>query len=247
MTQSECFECGAYIHQPERGRPRKFCTTCRPQKLARPKNGTCRSCGKPVAISSHSAADPICLPCIRITAKPKSSATGTCTGCGGPRWEDKRSVTTLCRACLPRGGGLVGAILHGNRGDIIDAVKAATTLDPDTGCWSWSGYRVNRYPIVRSTQIGRIRVHRLVMEVKLGRSIGDEPVHHICANRSCVNPDHLQLVTVAENNAEMLARRVYEARIAELEAALASIVPNHPVLRNAPSRIGRGAGVRKPR
>ena len=47
------------------------------------------------------------------------------------------------------------------------------------------------------------------------------PIHHTCGNTLCVNPKHLQATTSQENTAEMLERRWYKARIAELEAQLA--------------------------
>ncbi|MDN5919384.1 MAG: HNH endonuclease [Pseudonocardia sp.] len=54
--------------------------------------------------------------------------------------------------------------------------------------------------------------------VSVGAIPDGQYVHHRCANRMCVNPDHLQLTTARENTAEMLRRRYYEARIAALEA-----------------------------
>lgn len=54
--------------------------------------------------------------------------------------------------------------------------------------------------------------------------------HHTCGDSRCVNPDHLQPVTHRDNTAEMLARHSYLARIAELEEALATIDPSHPLL-----------------
>lgn len=47
-------------------------------------------------------------------------------------------------------------------------------------------------------------------------------IHHKCANKACINPDHLALSSQRENIAEMLVRRELNARIAHLEAELAS-------------------------
>jgi hypothetical protein len=41
--------------------------------------------------------------------------------------------------------------------------------------------------------------------------------------RTCVNPAHLQAVTQQENAAEMLERKAYLARIAELEAEVLAL------------------------
>ena len=55
-------------------------------------------------------------------------------------------------------------------------------------------------------------------------------IHHKCANTLCVNPDHLQLSTNAENILEMNARNSYirhiaclEKRIKELEKKIKEI------------------------
>lgn len=52
-----------------------------------------------------------------------------------------------------------------------------------------------------------------------------------------MRPEHLQPVTAVENNAEMLARAAYEKRIAELEAVVREIAPDHDVLNRV--RLGR--------
>lgn len=56
------------------------------------------------------------------------------------------------------------------------------------------------------------------------------PVHHIRAEPLCCSPRHLQVVTPQENVAEMLERRYYLARIADLEAALSVIDAMHPLI-----------------
>lgn len=53
---------------------------------------------------------------------------------------------------------------------------------------------------------------------------------------ACVNPEHLQPVTFRENTAEMMARHAYLNRISELEEALRTASPNHPVLNVVPVR-----------
>ena len=102
-----------------------------------------------------------------------------------------------------------------------------------SGCWVWQRQTKRGYPIVR---FGRRehQLHRLVLEVKHRMPLGSQAAHHICANSTCVNPDHLQPVTHRENVADMLARQSYLDRIAELEEALAEVAPDHPVLRVVP-------------
>lgn len=96
-------------------------------------------------------------------------------------------------------------------------------------CRVWQG-RVDTkgYPRVN---VGGVPMacHRLVAEAAYGDLHG-EPVHHRCANPMCISPDHLQPVSARENVAEMLQRNWYEARIAELEGALAQLSPFHPLI-----------------
>lgn len=63
----------------------------------------------------------------------------------------------------------------------------------------------------------RWTVHRLAYEFSTGESAKGLHIHHICANRKCFNPEHLQRASVADNNLEMLARKDYEAEIARLQ------------------------------
>ncbi|MCY0945364.1 HNH endonuclease signature motif containing protein [Streptomyces antarcticus] len=58
----------------------------------------------------------------------------------------------------------------------------------------------------------------LVQEIPDGLAI-----HHKCANRSCINPKHLQAVTARENTAEMLERNFYVNQIRKKDAEIARL------------------------
>ena len=110
---------------------------------------------------------------------------------------------------------------------LADMLARAVAVD---GCLVWGGrLSGNGYPLVT---IGkkRLRAHRLVAEAVHGPLQG-QTVHHKCANRACIEPTHLQPVSLRDNLAEMHQRRWFEKRIAELEAALAAESPGHPLLR----------------
>lgn len=52
------------------------------------------------------------------------------------------------------------------------------------------------------------RAHRAALEHKIGRKLlPDELALHSCHNASCVNPLHLAIGTVAENNRQARSRR----------------------------------------
>lgn len=104
----------------------------------------------------------------------------------------------------------------------LSALRSDATVT-DSGCWEWPKLDRKGYP--RNITLATVGepAHRAVLTAVLGRPLGAEAAHHTCANRACVNPDHLQPVTAAENTAEMLERRAYRARIAELEKQLAAL------------------------
>lgn len=128
------------------------------------------------------------------------------------------------------------AILDIDPKAIIDSLLANTERTAN-GCLAWQGtFATPQYPQVgfsRHPVTGKThtyQVHRLILECKLGHSIKGAHAHHTCANHACVNPNHLQLATAAENVSEMMARQNYITRIRELELALASVDPDHPSL-----------------
>ena len=68
-----------------------------------------------------------------------------------------------------------------------------------TGCWEWCG-EINHKGYGRLWTGGkRYFAHRAYYEVTHGPIPEGHEIDHLCRNRRCVNPDHLEAVAPVEN------------------------------------------------
>jgi hypothetical protein len=88
------------------------------------------------------------------------------------------------------------AALHDNR------IWSRIAETPD-GCWEWQGSRntlgYGRVHIKELTGRTMVFAHRLVYEILVHDIPDGLEIDHLCKNKACCNPDHLDPVTCAVN------------------------------------------------
>ena len=78
-------------------------------------------------------------------------------------------------------------------------LRERVVIDPATGCWDCT-LATNGFGYTQVWYGGRaVRTHRFVYEHPIGPIPLGLQIDHLCRNRRCCNPAHLEPVTPAEN------------------------------------------------
>lgn len=86
----------------------------------------------------------------------------------------------------------------------------------ENSCFVCTSHYVDRYGYVRCSMYGeKVRIHRLVYEECFGEIPEGMMIRHKCDNRSCINPEHLEIGTCKDNVDDMFKRKRNPSRAGE--------------------------------
>jgi hypothetical protein len=126
----------------------------------------------------------------------------------------RQSETRVCLSCkrtLPRDAFDVhihrDGTVHGVRPRCrtcreriaIIASRPLYVIDPETQCWIWQRTITRDGYGMKTTRYGPVSAHRWIYTQHRGPISEGLELDHLCRNRRCVNPDHLEPVTGKEN------------------------------------------------
>lgn len=74
--------------------------------------------------------------------------------------------------------------------------------DSEGGCWLWlGGLSAKGYGLYKANALTKTKnAHKAVYENLIRILLEGETLNHICKNRACVNPSHLEVTTLTGNN-----------------------------------------------
>lgn len=133
--------------------------------------------------------------------------------CGKPSAKDARDWCSMHRNRWYRHGDVHHLGKHGLEKTATAEERFWAKVDAEGDCWEWTGaignhgYGVFCETGARNGQRKTRTAHRYAYELLVGPIPDDMTLDHLCRNRPCLNPDHLEICTPGEN-----ARRAHAGR-----------------------------------
>lgn len=128
---------------------------------------------------------------------PGKHGSKTCPTCGR-EFALTIPTQTWCSKTCRRGSGRTPI-------NIIDRFMSHVCADPFSGCWLWgsqlnhNGYGVFRLNSRQSLEHRSTSAHRIAYELFVGAIPSGMQLDHLCRVRCCVNPAHMEIVSLQEN------------------------------------------------
>jgi hypothetical protein len=157
---------------------------------------TCGHCAR-----SFQAKKTLAKFCSRGCSSASRGKAWLCERCGKPA--RKRGLRFCSRQCAA----------DARKRPVLERIQRLSKTTPE-GCWEWQGTAPGGYGRMYINN-RNVSVHRTSYELFVGPIAADMTIDHLCLNKRCWNPEHLEQVTFAENARR--ARASYRTVLVRLE------------------------------